>query len=278
MSIRFIKFPEVENAKDRSELEFAWLERQQAEEQKKNQQNYINFGELSDDIVKPAVLWVYYQGLSILPKSRHIYFQTITAENEDGEIVTVALQPKIQYAGEIFLAVHGENARYKGVEMLVDGKILGAEDIDGTPFTINSLLTVRVIDTANRVRYLTKTVEACLRHGLEYSPTIAKFKGDLNKFWAGFEKYKKGDESLFNPWYADPLSMCAKTLWRKIDNQDKITSYSEKYLEEIREAAINAQTLPEISLDIGVGEALSAYEIPAIEGDIFEEDDEDIAI
>ena len=39
MSIKFLKFPEVENQKERSALEFAWLERQQSEEQKKNQQS-----------------------------------------------------------------------------------------------------------------------------------------------------------------------------------------------------------------------------------------------
>ncbi len=269
MSIRFVKFPEIEDAKDRSILEFAWLERQQAEEQKKNQQNYINFGALPDDIVKPAVLWAYYQGLSVLPRSGHIYFQTITMENEEGEIEIVALQPKIQYAGEIYLAVHGENARYNAVEMLIDGRRLGAENLDNVEFSLNSLLTIRVVDTANQTRSITKTIKDCLQHGLEYSPTLNKFKGNLEKFWSGYLEYKKGEQSLFNPWYANPLAMSAKTLWRKLDGQDKITTYSEEYLEEIRETAVTAQALPEVIFDVSTGEITSAQEqLPMIKGEI----------
>ncbi len=279
MAIRFVKFPEVEDAKERSILEFAWLERQQNEELKKNQQNYINFGALPDEIVKPAVLWVYYKGLSVLPSSRHVYFQQITAENEDGAIETVALQPKIQYAGEIYLAVHGENARYNAVEMLVDGNRMGAETLDSVPFNLKSLLTVRVIDKAGQARSLTKTIGDCLLHGLEYSPTISKFKGDLNKFWKGYQDYKAGNQSLFNPWFADPLSMSAKTLWRKIDNQDKITSYSEEYLEEVRETAIAAQMLPDVTVDMGAAKAIPASSpvamieesITVIDGEVVEE-------
>lgn len=278
MSIRFIKFPEVENGKDRSALEFAWLERQQSEEQKKNQQNYINFGALPDDVIKPAVLWAYYQGLSVLPRSGHVYFQTITMENEDGEIEVVALQPRIQYAGEIYLAVHGENPRYRGVEMLIDGKRLGADSMDNVPFTLNSQLTVRVIDMANKSRSFTQTIGACFQHGLEYSPTIAKFKGDLQKFWAGYQKFRNGDTSLFNPWFANPLAMCTKTLWRKLDGQDKITSYSEDYLAEIRETAVAAQALPDVRVDFETGEILEmeAPAMPLIEGCI--EEDVDVEI
>ena len=258
MAIRFVKFPEVEDAKERSILEFAWLERQQNEELKKNQQNYINFGALPDEIIKPAVLWVYYQGLSVLPQSRHVYFQQITMENEDGEIEIVALQPKVQYAGEIHMAVHGENARYSAVEMLIDGRRLGAESLDSVDFNLSSMLTVRVVDKANKARVLTKTIGECLLHGLEYSPTLSKFKGDLEKFWNGYLKYKAGNQSLFNPWFADPISMSAKTIWRKLDNQDKITAYSEEYLEEIRETAIAAQMLPDVKVDMNAVEAIPA--------------------
>lgn len=250
MAIRFIKFPEIEDVKERSALEFAWLERQQNEELKKNQQNYINFGELPDEIVKPAVLWVFYQGLSVLPNSGHVYFQEITAENEEGEIVTVALQPKIQYAGEIYLAVHGDNARYNAVEMLLDGYRLGAERLESTPFNLESKLTVRVVDKANDKRSITKSIGECLQHGLEYSPTLAKFKGDLNKFWKGYQDYRAGNQTLLNPWFLNPVAMSAKTLWRKLDGQDKITSYSEEYLEEIREMAISAQMLPDVRVDM----------------------------
>lgn len=257
MSIRFVKFPEVENAKERSALEFAWLERQQSEEQKKNQQSYVNYGALSDDIVKPAVLWVYYQGLSVLPKSRHVYFQTITTENADGEIEVVALQPKIQYAGEIYLAVHGENAKYRAVEMLVDGKRLGIEGLDTVAFGLNSRLTIHAFDRANRTKSLTKTIGECLQHGLEYSPTLSKFKGDLQKLWAGYLKYKEGDQSLFNPWFANPLIMCAKTVWRKLENLDAITTYSEEYLEEIRETAVVTQLMPSVTVDLTTGEVAS---------------------
>lgn len=255
MAVRFVKFPEVEDAKERSILEYAWLERQQNEELKKNQQNYINFGVLPDEIIKPAVLWAHYQGLSVSPQSRHVYFQEITMENEDGEIETVALQPKIQYAGEIFLAVHGENARYNAVEMLIDNKRLGAETLDSTPFDLNSLLTVRVVDKANKARSMTKTIKACLEHGLEYSPTLAKFKGDLEKLWKGYQDYRAGNQSLFNPWFSNPITMSAKHVWRKLDNQDTITTYSEEYLEEIREAAIMAQALPDVVIDMVEAEA-----------------------
>lgn len=277
MAVKFMKFPEIENAKERSVLEFAWLERQQAEELKKNQQNYINFGGLPDEIVRPAVLWVYYQGLSILPKDGHIYFEQITAENEDGEIVTVALQPKIQYQGEIHLAVHGENARYDAVEMLVDGKVLGAESIDRTPFSLDSILTIRVIDKKGEAKALTKTIAECLQHGLDNSPTIAKFKGNLENFWKGYEKYIKGDQSLFNPWFANPLAMCAKTVWRKIDGQDKITTYSKEYLEKERERAIDTQELPKIAVNIETGEVLTEHNpLPMIEENTTA--DEDIVI
>ncbi|MFA5448870.1 MAG: hypothetical protein WC292_00290 [Clostridia bacterium] len=274
MAIRFIKFPEVENGKDRTALEFAWLERQQAEEQKKNQQNYINFGELPDDIVKPAVLWAYYQGLSVLPRDGHVYFQTVTIENQDGAIEVIALQPKIQYAGEIYLAVHGENARYRAVEMLIDGRRLGAENMDNIAFGLNSQLTVRVVDMANKARSITQTIGVCFQHGLEYSPTLGKFKKDLNKFWAGYEKYRKGDTSLFNPWYANPLAMSAKTLWRKIDGQDKITTYSEEYLEEVREATVTGLALPEIKVDFETGEILELdAPVPMITGEVVVEEE-----
>lgn len=279
MAIKFLKFPEVENQKERSALEFAWLERQQSEEQKKNQQNYINFGELPEDIVRPAVLWAYYQGLSVLPKSGHVYFQTITAENEDGEIEVVALQPRIQYAGEIYLAVHGENPRYRGVEMLIDGRRLGADNLDDIPFNLNSQLTVRVIDMANNSRSITQTIGACFQHGLDYSPTISKFKGDLKKFWQGYEKFKAGDQSMFNPWYANPLAMCAKTLWRKLDGQDKITSFSEDYLAEVRGTAVATQTLPDVKVDFETGEVLTIAQ-PAIQPTrlMIEAKDEEIEI
>lgn len=279
MAIRFVKFPEVENAKERSILEFAWLERQQNEELKKNQQNYINFGALPDEIIKPAVLWVYYKGLSVLPSSRHVYFQQITAENEDGEIETVALQPKIQYAGEIHLAVHGENARYNAVEMLIDNKRLGAETLDDTPFDLNSLLTIRVIDKAGQARSLSKSIKDCLLHGLEHSPTISKFKGDLNKFWKGYQDYKAGNQSLFNPWYANPITMSAKHVWRRLDNQDAITTYSEEYLEEVRETAIASQMLPEVTVDMSGTKAIPASapvalieeSVTVIDGEVVEE-------
>lgn len=281
MAIRFIKFPEVEDAKDRSALEFAWLERQQNEELKKNQQNYINFGALPDEIVRPAVLWVYYKGLSVAPQSRHVYFQEITMENEDGEIETVALQPKIQYAGEIYLAVHGENARYNAVEMLIDGNRMGAESLESVPFTMNSTLTIRVIDKANQARSMTKTIGECLKHGLEYSPTLAKFKGDLEKLWKGYLDYKAGNQSLFNPWYANPVTMSAKHVWRRLDNQDAITTYSEEYLEEIRETAISAQMLPDVHVDMGNVKEIAAPVAPALaEGEIVIEDicDDEIEI
>ena len=260
MSVRFIKFPEVEDPKERTTLEYAWLERQQSEELKRNQQNYINFGELPDDIVRPAVLWVHYQGLSVLPKSGHVYFQTITTENEDGEIEVVALQPKVQYAGEIYMAVHGENATYGAVEMLIDGRRLGAESLEYAPFSLESELTVRVVDKANKARSVTQTIAECLKHGLEYSPTIAKYKGDLKKFWNGYLAYKNGDQSQFNPWYANPLAMSAKTLWRKLENQDKITTYSEAYLEETRQTAVDAQALPKFSVDVSKGQITTGHD------------------
>lgn len=269
MSVRFIKFPEVEDPKERTTLEYAWLERQQSEELKRNQQNYINFGELPDDIVRSAVLWVHYQGLSVLPKSGHVYFQTITLENEDGEIEIVALQPKVQYAGEIHLAVHGENATYKAVEMLIDGRRLGAESLEDVPFSLQSELTVRVVDKANKARTVTQTIAECLKHGLEYSPTIAKYKGDLKKFWDGYLKYKNGDQSSFNPWYANPLAMSAKTLWRRLENQDKITTYSEEYLEEIRQTAVDAQALPKFSVDVSQGQLAAGTDTaPLIESGV----------
>lgn len=281
MSIRFIKFPEVENPKERSALEFAWLERQQNEEQKKNQQTYIDFGKLPDDIIKPAVLWVYYQGLSVSPQSRHVYFQKITMENEDGEIEVVALQPKVQYAGEIYLAVHGENARYSAVEMLIDGKRLGAESLDNVPFTLNSILTVRVIDKANQARSLSKSISDCLLHGLEYSPTLSKFKGNLQNFWEGYQKYLEGDQTKFNPWFANPISMSAKHVWRKLDNQDSITTYSEEYLEEIRETAILTQMLPDVKVDMDEPKAIAAPAPVALpEGEVIIETvcDDDVRI
>ena len=39
MSVRFVRFPEIEDMKDRTMVEFAWLERQQSEELKKNHRN-----------------------------------------------------------------------------------------------------------------------------------------------------------------------------------------------------------------------------------------------
>ncbi len=271
MSVRFVRFPEIEDMKDRTMVEFAWLERQQSEELKKNQQSYIDFGALPDDIVKPAVLWAYYQGLSVSPKDRHLYFQQIKAENEDGEIENVALQPVIQYAGEIYLAVHGENARYKAVEMLIDGKRLGTATLDSAPFGLNSLLTIRVIDMANEERLLTKTVADCIKHGLEYSPTLAKFKKDLGRFWEGYQAYRNGNTSLFNPWYTSPLTMCAKTVWRQLDGSDKITSYSEEYLEEVRATAIKAQSLPDVRFDALSGGQDVMTSLPEPEAEVTKE-------
>lgn len=297
MSVRFVRFPEIENIEERTMLEYAWLERQQNEEQKKNQQSYIDLGALPDEIVKPAVLWVHYQGLSVLPSDRHIYLQTVSCENEDGEIEIIALQPKVQYAGEIYLAVHGEDARYNAVEMLIDGKRLGAESIDRVPFGLESKITIRVIDKMNKARSLTSSVSNCLEHGLKYSPTLSRFKRNLDEFWKGYLKYKEGDQKQFNPWYADLLSMCAKTVWRKLDNADKITAYSSEYLEEVRDAAVVTQALPDVKINMLTGdtqeqlpaetkdcpsEESEQIKLPLTEGEVIElsqeVDDEDIEI
>lgn len=242
-NLRKIALPEIEDAKTRRKYEYDLVKALKHDEEKKGSSSYKKLVFATDEQLQDVAMICYDNGWSLDPADSEILLSVVFSEDEDGNEIVTLVDIVELYGATLKKAM--SSGLYSHIETDINGNISSSE-VSG----LTDIITTKAFRIDGEVEVTSMTVAEIIEHAIEYSPSV-KAKNP-KEFFENWQKAKNGDKKFTGYWYTGFISMAKKTVLRKAVRTDKTSSYSEDYLNALRNSTIesfNAQ-----NIDVGMND------------------------